>query len=190
MTKKMLPVLAALVLALVFGINVRADTNGTGPAGLDPAMTIDAGWYGFCFGGPGSAATAGCQNAATAGVTGNDITFTATSNVLFNITDAFEKGDTFDVYINTVFAFTTDAVPIVGGGVIDPNAAFADPTYSHGSIELGPGSYTIDIFADASPYGGGGAYAEVVTPEPTSLLLLLTVIGSIGAGTRLKKRLS
>jgi len=194
MTKKMLPVLAALVLALVFGVNVRADTNGTtASVGTDPPITIDAGWYGFCFGLSGSAATLGCQNQGI-GETGNPITFTATTDVLFNITDAYEKGDTFTVDINPgAITFTTDTVPVdASGAVTDPNAAFLDPTYSHGSWLLGPGSYTVDIYAAASPFSGGGAYAEVVTavPEPTSLLLLLAVIGSIGAGMRLKKRLS
>jgi len=191
MTKKMLSVLTALVLIVVFGMNLRADNvNGTGPAGSDPAsnpIVVDAGWYGFCFGGAGSPATVGCQNDGI-GVTGNDITFTATGPVYLNVTDAFQKGDTFDVYVNGPLSYTTTGVPIDPlGAVTDPNLAFADPTYSHGSVELGAGSYTVDIFANQSPYGGGGAYVEAVTaPEPNSLLLM--VIGLIGVGAGLKKR--
>ena len=192
MTKTMLTAFAACLFTGVFGTNAKADImNGSGPAAPDPAMVVNAGWYGFCFAGPGGAATAGCQNAGI-GVTGNDITFTVTTNVLFNVTDAFEKGDTFTVDINPgALTFTTDSVPVdPSGTTVDPNAAFADPTYSHGSWLLGPGTYTVDIFADAAPFGPGGAYAELVTapvPEPSGILLLITAIALIGGGTRARK---
>ena len=147
------------------------------------AVTVDAGWYGFCFGGPGSAITAGCQNDATAGTVGDLVTFTATKPVLFDITDAFEKGDTFHVDINSgAIVFTTPGVPTdSSGSVTDPNVAFADPTYSHSSVLLGPGVYSIDVTAASSPFGSGGAYLQVATatPEPSSLALVLC--GSLAA---------
>lgn len=185
--KKTLHMILLLVAVLAFAaVGAYAD-NGTGPAGTDPPIVVDAGWYGFCFGGAGSAATAGCQNAATAGTVGNDMTFTAATSVLFNITDAFESGDTFSVFVNGPLALTTPSVPLGNPGVTDPNLAFADPAYSHGSIYLNPGTYTVDVFALDSPYGSGGAYVEVVsTPEPSILLLL--GIGLAAIGTRLRKR--
>lgn len=144
------------------------------------AVTVNAGWYGFCFGAPGSSITAGCQNDATAGTAGDPVTFTATGSVLFDITDAFEKGDTFNVNINSgAMVFTTPTVPIdSSGAVTDPNVAFADPTYSHSSVLLGPGAYSINVTDATSPFGDGGAYLQVVstttaTPEPNSVAFLL-----------------
>lgn len=143
------------------------------PAAQAGPVVIDGGWYGFCFGGTsGDPATVGCQNDAT-GTTGNDFTFTATDNVYLKVTDAFDHGDTFRVFNLVSFLFATPVVGTSPGSVTDPDLAFADPLYSSGSIVLGPGSYDIRIFVDASPWGGGGAYMEVETvPEPTSLALL------------------
>jgi hypothetical protein len=150
-------------------------------------ITVDAGWYGFCFGGAGSGATAGCQNSATAGVVGNTITFTALTPVLFKITDAFQAGDTFNATGSIVF--TTPGVPQTDPKVSDPDLAFASTAYSHYSLLLGAGSYSIDVFAALSPYGGGGAYLEVETaqavPEPMTLLLLFAgLAGLCGYGRR------
>ena len=141
-------------------------------------IAVDAGWYGFCFSDAGSAISAGCQNDATAGPVGDLVTFTATGPVMFDITDAFQKGDSFDVNINSgAITFTTSSVPVdPSGATTDPNLAFADPTYSSGSVLLGPGSYTVDVTVDSSPYGGGGAYLQVASvssvPEPSSMFLV------------------
>jgi hypothetical protein len=186
MRLRFLSFVASAVMAGTFGLtNARASsvTNGLGPAAPDPAVTVDAGWYGFCFGGPGSPATAGCQNSGI-GVTGNDITFTAASNVLFEITDAFSPGDSFKVYVDGVLDLTTPSVSSAGScSTADPNAAYVDPCYSHGSISLGSGSYTVDVFAANSPFGSGGAYLQVVTaavPEPNSISLLLAGMAVLG----------
>jgi len=141
---------------------------------------VNAGWYGFCFGGVGSPATAGCQNDGI-GVSGNPTTFTAVNDVYLKVTDAFDHGDRFDVFVNGVLAFTTSAVAASGGTVSDPDVAFADPLYSHGVITLLPGSYTVDIFTAASPFGGGGAYVEVEnTPEPATWVLLGAGLSLLG----------
>lgn len=137
-------------------------------------ITVDAGWYGFCFGDPGSPASAGCQNDGV-GVTGNPTTFTAAVPVYFKITDAFNTGDSFDVNIDSgAIVFTTPSVAAVSGPVTDPDLAFADPAYSHAIVSLSPGPHTVDVFAHDSPFGGGGAYLEVqaVVPEPGTLILL------------------
>jgi hypothetical protein len=147
-------------------------------AALSPAfagpIAVDAGWYGFCFDGPGSAAYAGCQNRG-AGTEGNTFTFTALGPVLFKITDAFYQGDTFLVNIDgAAISFTTPTVPSGSGSVSDPDLAFADPTYSHSWVLLGAGAHSVDVFAAASPHGAGGAYLEVETaiPEPSTFALL------------------
>jgi hypothetical protein len=151
-------------------------------------IAVDAGWYGFCFGGtPGSPATAGCQNLGI-GTAGNSMTFTASGPVTLQVTDAFAKGDMFDVNVNSVFAFTTSSVPTASSSTTDPNVAFADPTYSHGSITLGAGVYSVDIFTNTSPYQGGGAYVSVVSavPEPAAWLLLASGLGLLTVRRRFR----
>jgi hypothetical protein len=153
-------------------------------------ITVGAGWYGFCFAGVGSPATAGCQNSGI-GVSGNSTTFTAVGNVDFNVTDAFNKGDTFKVVVNGTPYFTS-AVPAVAGNVSNPAIAFLDPTYSSISIALGAGAYTVDIFDTASPFGSGGAYLEAVVGVPEPLTLSLFGVGTAGlvAMRRRKKKVA
>jgi hypothetical protein len=143
------------------------------------AVIVDAGWYGFCFAGTvGAPITEGCQNSATAGVVGDLVTFTAVAPVTLEITDAYMQGDMFDVNINSgAIVFTTSTVPSGSGTVQDPNLAFADPTYSHGSANLAAGVYSVNVTVNTAPFGEGGAYLQVVssgsgTPEPGTLLML------------------
>ncbi|MFE8070993.1 PEP-CTERM sorting domain-containing protein [Marinobacteraceae bacterium S3BR75-40.1] len=136
-------------------------------------ITADSGWIGFCFGGSGSAAYAGCQNEANSALTssatsGNAFTFNTEGSVRLTITDAFDSGDTFNVFNDTDLLFKTAAPTLSKSGVSNPDAALADAAYSSGSIILGAGSYSINIFADASPLGGGGAYLRldsILLPE-------------------------
>ena len=139
-------------------------------------ITPNAGWYGFCFLGiNGWPATAGCQGQGI-GTAGNSITFTSTGPALFEITDAYQKGDIFDVYIDGLLPFTTPWVPPdTSGAVIDPNVAFADPTYSHASYLLAPGYHQINVDVNYSPYQSGTAYLQVLSdaaPEPATVLFL------------------
>ncbi len=60
-----------------------------------------------------------------------------------SVTDAFSKGDYFEVYeVNGVHPTianligTTPQVPVVSGSVTDPDVAFADPTYSHDTFRV------------------------------------------------------
>jgi hypothetical protein len=137
-------------------------------------ITVDGGWYGFCFNTPGPA-TAGCDNDAGQS-SGNDFTFSATDPVLLKVTDAFLHGDTFDVFDFGVLLFSTPSVAMGGGATTNPDLAFADPLYSHDSIVLGAGPHSISIFNVVGPISGGGAYMEVETavPEPGTLALLGT----------------
>lgn len=147
------------------------------PAFAGP-IVVDAGWYGFCFGESGSGAYAGGCQGMGVGETGNPFTFSSPGSVLLKITDAYLRGDSFLVDIDAgSITFTTPAVASGPFGVSDPDLAFADPSYSHASIVLGPGSHSVNVFAASSPFGSGGAYLEVesaggVVPEPASFVLL------------------
>lgn len=78
------------------------------------------------------------------------------------VTDAFQKGDAFDVYVDSIFRFRASAVASDAGGVVtDPDTGFADPTYSSGQLVLAAGSYSVEIFTKTSPFGGGGAFLQV-----------------------------
>lgn len=149
-------------------------------------ISVDAGWYGFCFAEVGSPATPGCQ-AQGVGTTGNSITFTTTADSFLMVTDAFGVGDIFDVFINNTFAFTTSA-PGTGADIFAPGLAFDSGYYSHGSLLLAAGSYEVDIFATASPFGAGAGYVQVASavPEPAGLLMLAT--GLLGLGFARKKK--
>jgi hypothetical protein len=151
-------------------------------ASMADPIGVDAGWYGFCFGGAGSGATNGCQNSGV-GSAGNPFTFSLSGPGLLKVTDAFNIGDTFDVFVNSVLAFTTSA-PGAGSFTGDPDVAFASGYYSAGSLLLAAGNYSIDIFANQSPFGGGGSYVEIESAIPLPGTLALVGLGLAGLGLR------
>lgn len=138
-------------------------------------ITVDAGWYGFCFAsGAGNPAVSGCQNDGV-GSTGNDITFTLTGPGLLKVTDAFVPGDLFDVFVNGLLAFSTSGAG-TGPNLSDPDAAYGSGYYATGSAVLGAGAYTVQVITGTNT-GAGGAYIEVESttapvPEPGALALV------------------
>jgi hypothetical protein len=171
---------SATWLFLLLSALIPATTLVAGP------ITVDAGWYGFCFAGAGSPATAGCTDQGM-DTTGNSFTFTATGPVEFRVVDAFMSGDTFDVYVDGSLTPLLSSTPLGDSSDPNPDSAWLDPAFSRLAIGLGAGAHSIDIFAHDSPYGAGGAFASAVStvPEPGTLMLL----GMGAAGLLLRRRI-
>lgn len=102
-----------------------------------------------------------------------------------DITDDFDKGDQFNIYDNGVLIGTTPAVPVVGGSEVGPAAAFIDPTYSHGSFNLGAGSHSITIEATGASYSGGRGYIRVMNVESVNVggIAVIPINGSGSTST-------
>jgi hypothetical protein len=82
--------------------------------------------------------------------------------VRLDVTDAFWKGDRFRIYDNGVQIGDTSSVPADDNGdVEDPDVAFMDRTYSHGSFLLSSGSHSISIEVINNPYNAGVAFIRV-----------------------------
>jgi len=147
---------ATLALALAGG-TARADT-----------LVIGGGWDPFFFGDVGSSFS-------------TDFTFTGPAD--FRVTDAYLDGDQFDITINGVDQGPT-STPVNDGTTFsnDYDAAFASPLFSHGSYELGPGTYLVTGTVVLSPYGGGGAAAELVAATPLPSTWTMLIAGFIGLG--------
>lgn len=155
-----------------------------GAHGAVQAAAITVGtWYEFGFGGVGSALTSGTGTVAltspsTTYAPDPAWTFTigATGGQLF-VTDAFQSGDRFEIFNNSVSMGLTSA-PTLGsscGSVL--NCALVDSNFSKAFFALAPGSYSITGTAVLSPFGGGAGAFRVVenpvkVPEPAPLALL------------------
>ena len=161
-----------------------AQENGTidrsqvpNTAAVAPAGPITPGgpWNEFSFGGAGSLAK-GCAPADPTGPgcvpssAGNSHfvgappwTFVAPSDgATLTVTDAFQKGDTFQVLDLGNPIGSTSAVPTNPASCgSDPVPCLADPTVSHGVFDLGPGAHSITIKALTSPFQAGAAYFRV-----------------------------
>ena len=165
-------------------VSAFAQENGTiertqvpGTAAVAPAGPITPGgpWNEFSFTGAGSFAK-GCAPADPGGQgcapssAGNSHfvgappwTFVAPSDgATLTVTDAFLKGDTFQVLDLGNPIGSTSAVPTNSASCgSDPVPCLADPTVSHGVFDLGPGTHSITIKALASPFQTGAAYFRV-----------------------------
>lgn len=139
------------------------------------AVTPGGPWYEFSFAAAGVFAK-GCAPADPAGAgcvpssAGNSQfvgappwKFVAPSDgATLTVTDAFLKGDTFEVYDNGNLVGSTSAVAVDAASCgSDPVPCLADATVSHAVFNLGAGAHSITIKALASPYQSGAAYFRV-----------------------------
>ena len=195
--------LARRVMVTVFGfsLSLGAALVLGQPAQADPIPPVTAPlWEEFSFSGTAGSAAIGCFPADPAGggcAPGlNSIfapappwTFTSVSPEILNVTDAFDSGDAFDVYDNSLIILST---PTAAGGHncgSDPDPCFADPLMSHGSVGLAAGGHSLSIILRET-VGPGAAYFQTsplsAVPEPGSLMLLSS--GLLPALVALRRR--
>ncbi len=163
-------------------------------------------WYQFSFGEVGKDAK-GCSPAdpfapsCTPSSAGNSEFAGASpwefevgaAGAILKVTDAFFRGDRFDIF-NFDSLIGTTSTPSIGGGCGDnPDTCFADPLISKGAFNLAPGQYSLRIVPTKSPFGSGAAYFRLdevevkEVPEPAAVLGLLA-FGAIGVANRLKRK--
>ena len=149
--------------------------------------------------GPGAPASAlspsggPCPVNSGIGIVGNTMTFSSLFGTVLQVTDAFISGENFRVVIDGQTFFTPAATPFAVVNVFDPNEAFANPGYSHGSWSLTPGAHSVDIFAvnTATPSSGGAAYVRVLTstvPEASTYAYMLAGLLTLGVGARRRRK--
>lgn len=155
---------AVLSASIALGVAVASS------AAYADTLTVGSGWSQFSFAGVGSSFS-------------TSFTFDLTAPALFKVTDAFLDGDQFNIFINGVDMGLT-STPVNDGTNINSNydAAFASSLFSHASYLLGPGSYTVTGTVVLSPYGAGGAAAELSAPSAVPLPGALWLFGSAMAG--------
>jgi len=156
------------------GMTERPQSPGTARMAPAGPVVISGPWNEFSFSATGSFAK-GCAPADSGGPgcspssAGNSHfasappwTFVAPSDgVTLTVTDAFLKGDSFEIFDSGVSIGTTSAVAASGACGSDPAVCVSDPTVSHGVFQLGPGAHSITIKAQNSPFGAGAAYFRV-----------------------------
>jgi hypothetical protein len=146
---------------------------------------INGPWMKFLFPeGAGGDATGSCSNCQPGQydpiveLENPPWTFTLADMAEFRITDAFWKGDSFEVYDFGNAILTTPIVPIdTSSSETNPENSYASSVFSHGSVILAPGNHSFTIKTVTSPYEGGGAAffridRIIDAPEPMTLMLL------------------
>jgi hypothetical protein len=104
--------------------------------------------------------------------------WTFTGAAAIALTDNFSQGDSFSLFDNGTLIGSTPQVAVGKAGIagIDPDAALADPSYSHRIFHLGPGEHFLTIQVDTSPFWGGAGFfklAQASVPDGGSHLLLV-----------------
>ena len=169
---KLVVLVLAIAVASPFAFADLAPINGgSGAAGDDPPITVGAGWWTTTDTPPAFFWNLGNWNLE------GPFTFSWPTSVQLYVTDAFVKGDRFEVYDNDVLIGTTTQVPVAYGDVADPDTAFADPTYSSGVFLLDAGTHAITILNINNVAASGRGYLKVeplhqAIPEPATLALV------------------
>jgi hypothetical protein len=122
--------------------DVIADNGGGLGAGeFDPPIVVDAGWSATTVTPPGFLLGWSGRGFNIEG----PFTFTSVTAVTVRVTDDFCKGDRFRIFDFGVPIGDTSVAAVGPCVEVGPDAAFADPGYSSGSFNLGPGPHAISI---------------------------------------------
>jgi hypothetical protein len=128
----------------------------TGAASAGTPATVGGGWVFLVAHGPGVPSTPP-----------GPFTFASTSPVLMTVTDLFCLGDRYSIYDGPAPLGTTSPSGGIPGCPPDeaftPDAALADPRYSHGRFAIGAGAHAID-FVWTGPFGTGAGMAFRLDP--------------------------
>ena len=141
-------------------------------------LTVDGGWEYFSFDSVGSSWS-------------DTFSFTLTQQAMFSVTDAYSSGNEFS-FTDGVSTWNTSTAINDGTNINnDFDAAFASSKFSSLSILLNAGSYTISGIATLSPYGGGGAAAQLssvsAVPVPAAAVLFApALLGFMGLRRKAK----
>lgn len=139
--------------------------GGQGVVLDDPPIAIDAGWDASAATPPAFYWGAGSNAPNLEG----PYTFHASGPVILLVTDAFLRGDRFEVFDFGISLGLT-SLPAGGGSPLtdNPNVAFGNPDYSFGSFGLGAGDHAITFATVDNPHGGGRGYLRVDTDRRTT----------------------
>jgi hypothetical protein len=191
--KRTLIIAAVLLATVVFALPA--------PAGSIDGY-IDGPWMKFLFGSNGSLAYGECTAASCEQMYGTNYVdlgespwqFDVTSPAMLKITDAFLKGDRFEVHDFGSLVLTTPYVAaedLYGYGCgSNPELCYGLTDVSWGSLSLAAGSHSLTIRVLESPFNSGAAYFRIDriigAPEPLSLILL--GLGLLGLGAIRRSR--
>lgn len=99
-------------------------------------------------------------------------TFTSRFPARLLITDAFQHGDSFQVYDNFSLIGVTPPVAAAGACGDVPSLCWLDPGASHLEILLGKGPHSLTIVPSVVQFPGSGFFMVQQIPEPGTLALL------------------
>jgi hypothetical protein len=116
------------------------------------------------------------------------------------IVDCQFAGDQFQVRVDGAVVLTSTSVPDGGVPVYDPDACWADPQFSKGSVTLGPGEHAVQVevidFAGGFT-GGWGVIRGAAVPAQAipalggwSLALLAALLASVSFALLRRRRAS
>lgn len=161
------PTAAAMVVILFVGLAVALSTcqlealhNGWLEGGRKDeqrlqgreqvGLLVDGGWYPFQFGGVNSTAK-------------DSFVFRTTGPAILKVTDNFCAGDAFYVFDGGKYIGRTSHVPSNScrTNTTNPDVAWNDPSFSHGTFTLEPGLHKIQFTVAESPFMAGGASLRV-----------------------------
>ena len=159
-------------------------------------LTLGSGWDPFNWASPdngtdGGPFLEGACNIVLYNCPSVQFDFTVTGHEVFKVTDAFFPGDQFDVIISNLATYTSVdeglTTPFTYTGlnaVTDFDAAYADPSFSHGGYLLGPGSYAVTGTVPFTTFGSGQGAVELSVPEPKTWAMMLLGFGLVGGFAR------